>query len=179
MMSSTAQVFSAAVLGEFPHLREALEEAGGSLDGSVGAFAQYTQGAKEQGDWPTYERCIALADRQFAAASGELALSFRAAFFERLNFEGSRGPAAWQLLTPALQAAWKQMDAENRRLMALPQNRRKDNAGMMRGPWGGAPMPPRGGGGGGGRRGPKGPPGPRGPKGRGGRGGRGGGRGGR
>ena len=122
-----AQAFSEALLAEFPNLRDHLPEAGGSLHLQVGDFALFTQAAKGRGDWPTYERCIRLADRLFAGADAALGAAFRASYFEHLDFEGTRGPAAWQLLTPRLQAAWKQMDAENRRLMALPQRPAKES----------------------------------------------------
>lgn len=174
------QTFPQTVLDAFPGLSEAFAAAG-TLDAQIGAFAQFAQGAKSRGDWPVYERCMALADRLFTSGTAELIAAFRGAFFEPLDFEGSRGPAAWQLLPPALQTAWKQMDAENRRLMALPQSHRKDSASSVRALWGGTPKPPAGRGGAArGPKGPRGPQGSRGPKGRGGRrGGRGGGRGGR
>jgi hypothetical protein len=120
------QAFAKALLAEFPSLRGDIAEAGGALHLEMGEFALFTQAAKGRGDWPTYERCIQLADRLFESADAALSGAFRASYFEHLDFEGTRGPAAWQLLTPRLQAAWKQMDAENRRLMALPQKRRKD-----------------------------------------------------
>lgn len=121
-----AQAFADALLAEFPSLRERIAEAGGALHRLVGDFAVFTEAAKSSGDWPTYERCIRLADRAVAGADAALREAFRTSYFEHLHFEGTRGPAAWQLLTPRLQAAWKQMDAENRRLMALPQKHAKD-----------------------------------------------------
>jgi hypothetical protein len=121
------QAFAKALLAEFPSLREDIAKAGGALHLEMGDFALFTQAAKDRGDWPTYERCIQLADRLFEGADAVLSGAFRASYFEHLDFQGTRGPAAWQLLTPRLQAAWKQMDAENRRLMALPQKRRKDS----------------------------------------------------
>ncbi|MFI5206962.1 MAG: hypothetical protein ACHQX4_03000 [Gemmatimonadales bacterium] len=121
------QAMIEALLAEFPGLREDIADAGGALHLEMGEFAAFTQASKGRGDWPTYERCIQLADRLFADADAALRGAFRASYFEHLDFEGTRGPAAWQLLTPRLQAAWKQMDAENRRLMALPQQQRKDS----------------------------------------------------
>jgi hypothetical protein len=133
------QAFAKALLAEFPGLRDTIVEAGGVLHQEMGDFAQFTQAAKSRGDWPTYERCIHLADRLLAGADAALGAAFRVSFFEHLDFEGSRGPAAWQLLTPRLQAAWKQMDAENRRLMALPQRRRTDGADAKHGEQRGKP----------------------------------------
>jgi hypothetical protein len=115
--------FIAAVLGEFPELREDIEESGGVLHVQVGEFAAFTQAAKGRGDLATYERCLKLIDRFFAQADADLAGALRFSYLEHLDFEGSRGPAAWQLVPPRLQAAWNQVAAENRRLMALPQHR--------------------------------------------------------
>jgi hypothetical protein len=172
----SAVQFGGLVAQEFPGLRDALARANGTLQLEIDEFAHFTQTAKVGGDWPTYERCVRLADRVLAGADAVLGEAFRAGFFGQLEFEGSRGPAAWQLLTPALQAAWKQMDAENRRLMALPQQRapsaqpgRHDKRhGPSRGP---KPKGPGGPSGPGGPRGARGSRGRRGPRGRG-RGGR-------
>jgi len=115
--------FMSAVLGEFPELRDGIEEFGGQPHLQVGEFAAFTQAAKGRGDLTTYERCLKLVDRMFTQADADLASALRASYLERLDFEGSRGPAAWRLLSPRLQAAWNQVAAENRRLMALPQKR--------------------------------------------------------
>ena len=110
----------ASLVAEFPDLRGDLEDP----DGALHAFAMFTQAAKARGDLSTYERCVKLADRLLAQADAGLAAALRASYIEHLDFEGSRGPAAWRLVPPRLQAAWNQIAAENRRLMALPQDRR-------------------------------------------------------
>jgi hypothetical protein len=115
--------FIGAVLGEFPEIREDVEEFAGLPHLQVGEFAAFTQAAKGRGDLATYERCLKLVDRIFAQADAELAGALRVSYLEHLDFEGSRGPAAWRLVPPRLQAAWNQVAAENRRLMALPQKR--------------------------------------------------------
>lgn len=122
-MAKSHQDFVAAVVHEFPDLREDLEEFGDLLHLQVGEFAAFTQAAKGRGDLVTYERCLTLVDRLFTAADAELSGALRVSYLEHLDFEGSRGPAAWQLVPPRLQAAWNQVAAENRRLMALPQER--------------------------------------------------------
>ncbi len=115
--------FMSAVLEQFPELRDDIEEFGGLPHLQVGEFAAFTQAAKGRGDLTTYERCLKLVDRMFAHADADLASALRASYLEHLDFEGSRGPAAWRLVPPRLQAAWNQVAAENRRLMALPQKR--------------------------------------------------------
>lgn len=124
-MARSHQDFLASVLGEFPELRDDLEKCSGLLHQEVGEFAAFTQAAKGRGDLATYERCLRLIDRIFAQADSDLADALRHSYLEHLEFEGSRGPAAWQLVPPRLQAAWNQVAAENRRLMALPQKHAK------------------------------------------------------
>lgn len=122
--------FIGAVLGEFPELRDNMEESAGLPHVQAGEFAAFTQTAKDRGDLATYERCLKLVDRFFAEADHDLAGTLRSSYVEHLEFEGSRGPAAWRLVPPRLQNVWNQVAAENRRLMALPQKHA-------------APMPPR------------------------------------
>lgn len=111
------------LIAAFPALTTPLREAGPSLAAQAAEFGLYTQAAKASGDWPLFERCIAVADHLLGTGGGAVRAAFQPAFYEHLEFEGSRGPAAWQLMSSRLQEGWKQMDAENRRLMALPQNR--------------------------------------------------------
>ncbi len=128
-MAHSSQDFVAAVLREFPELREDLTESGGLPHHEVGEFAAFTQAAKGRGDLGTYERCVTLVDGIYAGADAALAAAIRGSYLEHLDFEGSRGPAAWQLMPPRLQAAWNQVSAENRRLMALPQKSAKPQQG--------------------------------------------------
>ena len=119
--------FIGAVLGEFPELREQLEESAGLPHAQAGEFATFTQAAKDRGDPATYERCMKLVDRVFAEADADLAGILRGSYIEHLEFEGSRGPAFWRLVPPRLQNVWNQIAAENRRLMALPQKHAQPN----------------------------------------------------
>jgi len=113
--------FITAVLGAFPELRDALDGCRGLPDLEVGEFAAFTQAAKGRGDFAMYGQCLKLVDSFFAESDAALAAALRHTYLEHLEFEGSRGPAAWQLVPPRLQSAWQQVAAENRRLMALPQ----------------------------------------------------------
>jgi hypothetical protein len=113
--------FVTSLLAEFPDLRDEIEECNGQLQLEMEAFARFTQDAKARGDMAAYERCLTFADRLFAGADATLGGAFRMSYLEHLEFEGSRGPAAWQLLPPRLQSVWNQIAAENRRLQALPQ----------------------------------------------------------
>ena len=115
------QDFVTALLAELPELRQEIEACDGQLASEMDTFAFFTRGAKGRGDWPVYDRCIALADRVLAGSDAVLGSTFRSSFLEHLDFEGTRGPEAWQRFSPALQAAWEQVAAVNRRLMGLPQ----------------------------------------------------------
>lgn len=113
--------FITSLLAEFPDLRDDLEQCDGVLLQQMEAFAQFTQAAKMDGDLATYERCLQFADRHYAGADAALSGAFRMSYLEHLEFEGSRGPAAWQLVPSRLQNVWNQIAAENRRLQSLPQ----------------------------------------------------------
>jgi len=115
------QEFVAALLAEIPEMQADVETCDGLLEQELEAFSEFTQAAKLNGDLATYERCLKLMDQQYAKADGVMAGAFKVSYLEHLEFEGSRGPAAWQLVPPRLQAVCKQITAENRRLMALPQ----------------------------------------------------------
>ena len=115
------QDFVTALLAEFPELRQEVEACDGQLASEMDAFAFFTRGAKGRGDWPVFDRCVALADQVLAGSDAVLGATFRTSFLEHLDFEGSRGPEAWRRFSPPLQAAWEQIAAVNRRLMALPQ----------------------------------------------------------
>jgi len=121
MAANSHQDFVTSLLAEFPDLRDDLDDCDGMLQRQMEAFAQFTQAAKTGGDLATYERCVQFADRNFAGADALLSGAFRMSFLEHLEFEGSRGPAAWQLMPPRLQNVWNQIAAENRRLQSLPQ----------------------------------------------------------
>lgn len=122
-MTLSNKDFVGAVLAAFPELREDINECHSLPHLEAGEFAAFTQAAKGRGDFATYGRCVTLVDRFLADADSALAGALRLSYLEHLDFEGSRGPAAWQLLPPRLQSAWEQVAAENRRLMALPQKR--------------------------------------------------------
>jgi hypothetical protein len=68
-MAYNAEDFSRMALAAFPDLAEEFEEWAGLLHLKMGAFAQITQGAKGDGDWEKYDRCIRLADTLFGSAT--------------------------------------------------------------------------------------------------------------
>jgi hypothetical protein len=116
--------FRTAVLAEFPQLRDEFKDDDELPYLQVGAFARFTQSAKGRADWDTYERCVGIAGRLFGRASRDLENALYVSYLEHLDFDGPRGPKAWSLLTPELQAAWRRIIKSNEKLMALPRKKR-------------------------------------------------------
>jgi hypothetical protein len=128
MRTQAQQDFTTSLVTEFPDLRQEIEDCDGQLLYEMDAFAVFTQAAKMRGDWPAYERCMHLADQLLQSTDAGLTSAFHTSYLEHLDFEGSRGPEAWRRLSPPVQAAWEQLAAANRRLMALPQKGSKGQA---------------------------------------------------
>lgn len=91
----------------FPDLAQELVEADGLLHLEMGAFASFMQRAKGRADWESYRRGAQLADTLWGNSDPALLNALRVSFLEHLDFNGPRGPAAWALLTPRLQVAWR------------------------------------------------------------------------
>ena len=68
-----------------------------------------TQEAKGDGGWEKYDRCIRLADELFGRATSDLENALNVSYLEHLDFDGPRGPKAWERLTPRLKVGWKEM----------------------------------------------------------------------
>jgi hypothetical protein len=110
--------FTRLLLEGFPQLRESIQESDGLLHIEMGEFAEFAQQAKGRGDWDTYSRCMTLADRLWSRPQPALLNALNVSFFERLEFDGPRGPKAWSLLSPALQRGWQEMMDYRDRLKA-------------------------------------------------------------
>jgi len=108
-VAHSADDFCRMALAEFPELAEEFEEWADLLHLKMGAFARLTQGAKGDGDWEKYARCVRLADELFGSPSPDLENALNVSYLEHLDFEGPRGPKAWEQLTPRLKAGWKEM----------------------------------------------------------------------
>jgi hypothetical protein len=100
--------FPAAV---FPDLAQDLVEADGLLHLEMGAFASFMQRAKGRADWELYRRGVRLADTLWSISDPALLNALGVSFLEHLDFNGPRGSAAWALLTPRLQVAWRSLQA--------------------------------------------------------------------
>ena len=116
----TADDFRRLALAEFPELHDAFELDAGLLHLQMHAFTRLAQAAKGRGDWETYARCMRLADELWRQPDHELLNALNVSFLEHLDFDGPRGPTAWEHLTPALRDGWQAMRAYNERLRAVP-----------------------------------------------------------
>ena len=117
--------FRRTVLDEFPELADELDDDSSSPHLDMGMFATFTQRAKGEGDWATYERCTGLVHRFFVNADKELKNAFYVAYLEHLDFTGARGPKAWRFFSPTLRAAWKRITEANTRAHALPRKQKR------------------------------------------------------
>jgi hypothetical protein len=66
-------------------------------------------GTKRDGDWEKYDRCVRLADELFGRATPDLENALKVSYLEHLDFDGPRGPKAWECMTPRLKVGWKEM----------------------------------------------------------------------
>ena len=95
----------------YPALAEDLRDFDGLLHPQVGALARLAEQAKGTGDWGTYRRAMSLADTLWRNPSDDLLNALNVSFLEHLDFHGPRGADAWELLSPALQQGWRDMQA--------------------------------------------------------------------
>ena len=108
-MTYNAEDFSRTVLAEFPELAEEFEEHSELLHVKMGAFAMITEGARRDGDWEKYERCVRLAVELLGRTTPDVENALNVSFLEHINFDGPSGPQAWERLSPRLQQAWRAM----------------------------------------------------------------------
>jgi len=117
--------FVRLTLAEFPNLRAEFDEAEGLLHLQMHAFTRLMQHAKGSADWDTYRRGVRLAAELWSRPDEDLLNALNVSFLEHLDFDGPRGPEAWQRLTSELQHGWKAMKAYNDRVAAHAAPSRK------------------------------------------------------
>src|ERR1700730_753566 len=98
----------AAVVEEFPELKEAVEGNPELLHVQMGEFAALTQRAINANDFPVLRRCFAVADRGYADPAPELENAFNVSFLEDLDFRGS--PKANKLMSSRLRRGWVEIN---------------------------------------------------------------------
>lgn len=103
--------FARMLCGEFPDLRQEVEDQDGLLHLEMAVFARHTRAAIEGADWSTLKRCVHLAHELWQRADPELSNALNVSYLEHLEFNGPNGEAAWSRFTRELQQGWKEMQA--------------------------------------------------------------------
>ena len=114
---ATAQEFIAAALEELPEARKEAEDFEGSPYMQVNVLAGIAQREKGAGDWKKYQQVLDLVDRFLPRADGQLHNAIHVSFLEHIDFIGPRGAKAWQLMSPRLRSAWKDIITYNEQLL--------------------------------------------------------------
>ena len=97
---------------EHPDLHRDLSGAAqGLLHVQMGAFSGFTQRAIERGDFERVTACFAVIGVLMERPDEALLNALNVSFFENLKFRGKKGRHAWNLLPPAQQKAWLDMEA--------------------------------------------------------------------
>ena len=117
--------FVQRALAAFPDLADDFASVQGMPTLYASVFAHRLQQAKGLADWDAYERGIRLVEQLLNGADDELTRALRWTFMNGLDFDGPRGPVAWQFLSPELQRAWKATRDEVAALSALPRKGEK------------------------------------------------------
>ena len=113
--------FVRLALAEFPELADDFA----SVEGMPTLYASIVSGrlqrAKGDADWDTYERGIRLIERLWDSPDPDLSGALRWGVMKGLDFDGPRGPLAWEYLNPELRRAWESTRNYLDALSALPR----------------------------------------------------------
>jgi hypothetical protein len=121
MQLLTHSDFVRLALAEFPELREDLEAVEEMPTLAASIFASRLQRAKGTADWDSYERGIRLLASLWESADPALQTALGWGVMKGLDFEGPRGPVAWEYLTSELRQAWQSTHGKVEALTALPR----------------------------------------------------------
>jgi len=117
--------FVGFALDEFPELRDDFESVTGMPTLYASIFAQRLQRAKGSADWDSYARGIRLVERLWDSPDPALVRALRWGVMKGLDFDGPRGPVAWEYLNPELRRAWESTRKEIEALSALPRKAKR------------------------------------------------------
>ena len=117
----THQHFYQMVVKEFPELKAELDEDLDLLHIQMATFARFTEAAIVAGDWPTFQRCIAIADELWRRPDPALLNALNVSYLEHLAFDGVNGKKAWSHLTFSLRRGWQEMQHYLERLAQAGQ----------------------------------------------------------
>jgi len=97
---------SEALLSEFPELRDELTDNAGLLHLQLAVLARHTQDAIAAGDLATVRRDFMFVDRVLAAADKFVRNAVHVSYLEHVEFTGTHGAAARDLLSSRLREGW-------------------------------------------------------------------------
>jgi hypothetical protein len=112
-------------LAAFPEVAEDMARVGDYPGLQASVFAQRLQRAKGAADWDAYDRGVRLIEELLAHADEQLEGELRWNVMKGLDFDGPRGPVAWEFLSPELRQAWTATRRKLDALSALPAPTRR------------------------------------------------------
>ena len=113
--------FVRLALAGFPELAKDFASVEGMPTLYASIFSSHLQRAKGSADWDTYARGIRLIERLWDSPDPALSTALRWGVLKGLDFDGPRGPVAWEYLNPELRRAWASARKEIETLSALPR----------------------------------------------------------
>ena len=109
----------------FPELAQEFEDIGPYPTLHVSAFGRRIQEAKGAADWDGYARGIRVVTELWPRADEELSRLLCFTLMKALDFDGARGPIAWDMLPVELQRAWQATRKSLDQLTARPARAKK------------------------------------------------------
>lgn len=97
----------ARLKSEFPELRRQLNQWDGLLHLEVGAWAQFTQTAIQQGFAETVKTCFGIAHEYYVGGNGKMQNAIAVSFLEGLDLRQDEW--AWKLLTRELKEVVREL----------------------------------------------------------------------
>ena len=114
-------------LAAFPDVAEDLASVTDYPGLQASVFAQRLQRAKGAADWDSYERGVRLIEEMLPHADEQLESELTWNVMKGLDFDGPRGPVAWEFLSPELRHAWTATHRKLDALSALPAPTRRSS----------------------------------------------------
>ena len=116
--------FAYLALEAFPELGEEFRSVGPHLTLQMAVFARRLQQAKGIADWDSYARGVEVIEALWQRPDHRLSGALTLTLMKGLDFEGPRGPRAWEILPSELQRAWTATHRHLEELTAPPKKAR-------------------------------------------------------
>jgi hypothetical protein len=108
-------------LAEFPELVDDFDSVDGMPTLYASIFGERLQRAKGSADWDNYACGIRLIERLWNSPAPRSQRALRWGEMKGLDFDGPRGPVAWDCLNPELRRAWASTHKRIEALAAVPR----------------------------------------------------------